>query len=69
MLIVSLSLQKIPLMKKLIPLIAICVLLSCRETEIEKSDGRNVQEEQKDSTNFTPTFEAEDWDESIPIGF
>lgn len=31
-----LPLQKIPLMKKLIPLIAICILLGCRETEIEK---------------------------------
>ena len=56
-------------MKKLIPLIAICILFGCRETEIEKSDGRNIQEEQKDSINFAPTFEAEDWGDSIPIGF
>lgn len=36
-------------MKKLIPLIAICILLGCRETEIEKADGRNVQEEDMES--------------------
>lgn len=56
-------------MKKLIPLIAICALLGCREAEIKKADGRNVQEEQNDSVNVNPTFEAEDWGDSIPIGF
>ena len=56
-------------MKKLIPLIAVCVLLGCRETDIEKADGRNVQEEQTDSASATPTFEAEDWGENIEIGF
>lgn len=65
----SLPLQKHLLMKKLIPLIAVCVLLGCRETEIEKADGRNVQEEQKDSVSATPTFEANDWEENIEIGF
>ena len=56
-------------MNKLIPLIAVCILLGCRETEIEKSDGRNAQEEQKDSVSATPTFEANDWEENIEIGF
>ena len=56
-------------MKKLIPLIAICALLGCREAEIEKSEGRNVQEEQKDSVSATPTFEAEDWGDSISVEF
>ena len=56
-------------MNKLIPLIAICILLGCREAEIEKSEGRNAQEEQKDSVSATPTFEAEDWGENVEIGF
>ena len=56
-------------MKKIIPLIAICALLGCRETEITEAEGRNVQEEQKDSVSVTPTFEAEDWGENIEIGF
>ena len=56
-------------MKKLIPLIAICILLGCRETEIEKADGRNVQEEQNDSVNVTPTFDAEGWEGSVDVGF
>ena len=65
----SLPLQKHFLMKKLIPLIAICALLGCRETEIEKSDGRNVQEEQNDSASVTPTFDTNGWEGSIDINF
>ena len=56
-------------MKKLIPLIAICILLGCRETEIEKADGRNVQEEQKDSASGTSTFDTNGWEGSIDVGF
>ena len=56
-------------MQKLIPLIAVCILLGCRETEIDKADGRNVQEEQNDSVNVTPAFDTNGWEGSIDVGF
>ena len=55
-------------MKKLIPLFVLLLAMGCQKVELEQ-EGRNAKEEQKDSADFTPTFEAEDWEDSIPIGF
>lgn len=65
-----LSLQKIIVaMKKLFPIFVLLLAIGCQKTELEEQEGRNAKEEQKDSASVTPTFEAEDWGDSIPIGF
>ena len=57
-------------MKKITPLIFTCLMLGCQKVELSESkDGRNAEEEQKDSTSVTPTFEAEDWEGTIDVGF
>lgn len=55
-------------MKKLIPLFTLFLAMSCQKVELEQ-EGRNAKEEQKDSASVIPTFEAEDWGNSIPIFF
>ena len=45
-------------------------MLGCQKVELSESkEGRNAEEEQKDSTSVTPTFEAEDWEGVIDVGF
>ena len=56
-------------MKKLIVFAFICLAMSCQKVELEDQEGRNAKEEQKDSANVTPTFEAEDWEGVIDVGF
>ena len=56
-------------MKKLFPIFVLLLAIGCQKTELEEQEGRNAKEEQKDSASVTPTFEAEDWGDSIPIGF
>ena len=55
-------------MKRLIPLFVLLLAMGCQKVELEQ-EGRNAKEEQKDSANFTPTFEAEDWGDSIQVCF
>ena len=57
-------------MKKIIGLILLCGILGCRQEPLvdDVHEGRST-EEQTDSTTVTPNFEAEDWEESILIGF
>lgn len=55
-------------MKKLIPLFVLLLTVGCQKVELEQ-DGRNAKEEPKDSANVTPTFEAEDWEGVIDVGF
>ena len=45
-------------MKKLIPLFVLLLAMGCQKVVLGQ-EGRNAKEEQKDSANFTPTFEAE----------
>ena len=57
-------------MKKLIPLFVLLLAMGCQKVELSESkEGRNAEEEQKDSTSVTPTFEAEDWEGVIDVGF
>ena len=56
-------------MKKLIPLFVLLLAMGCQKVELGEQEGRNAKEEQKDSASVTPIFEAEDWEDFIPIGF
>ena len=57
-------------MKQLLLFLLLCVFLGCQKVElIEKQEGRNAQEEHKDSADVTPVFEAEDWEGIIDVSF
>ena len=56
-------------MKKLILAFITLVTISCQKAELKECDSRSTQEEQKDSTSVTPTFEAEDWEGVIDVNF
>lgn len=64
----SLSLQKHPTMKRLIPILVICTMLGCRETEVDY-DSRGAQEEPADSASVTPSFTVPEWGDSINVDF
>ena len=55
-------------MKRLIPLFVLLLAMGCQKVELEQ-EGRNAKDEQKDSASVTPTFEAEDWEGVIDVGF
>lgn len=56
-------------MKKLIPLFVLLLAMGCQKVELGEQEGRNAKDEQKDSASVTPTFEAEDWEGVIDVGF
>ena len=58
-------------MKKVVGIMLLCAMLGCRQEPLvdDVHDGRSTQEEEADSVSVTPNFEAEDWEESILIGF
>ena len=57
------------IMKKLIVFAFICLAIGCQKVELGEQEGRNAKDEQKDSASVTPTFEAEDWEGVIDVGF
>ena len=64
----SLSLQKTTLMKILIPIIAVCMLMGCRDADVEY-DARSAGEEQCDSSEVTPNFTVPEWGDTISVEF
>ena len=55
-------------MKILIPIIAVCILMGCREADIEY-DTRSAGEEQCDSSEVTPNFTVPEWGDTISVEF
>ena len=56
-------------MKKLTLLFVLLLAMGCQKVELGEQEGRNAKDEQKDSATVTPTFEAEDWEGVIDVGF